>query len=256
LKKNILVHNSHLALSLGWQDVKQAYRRSVLGPFWLTIGISLQILTIGLVFGMIFRSPLEIFLPYLAVSLILWSFISSSIADGAMAFISSEAVIRQLPIPHWVFVLRSLWKNLVIAAHNIIILPIVLLFFMRFPGWDLLLFVPGLTITVLFLFSLSYLLGIITTRFRDMQQILSSLLAVMFYVTPVIWQPGLVPAGTAHLLLGLNPLYHFLQIIRLPILGEAPTSENWALAMLVTALAGSAAYFAAKRNSSRIAYWV
>jgi lipopolysaccharide transport system permease protein len=89
-----------------------------------------------------------------------------------------------------------------------------------------------------------------------MQQIVSSVMVVVFYVTPVIWQPSLIPGETAHLLLGLNPFYHFLQIIRLPILGQAPTFENWSLAILITLLTGLVAYLASKKFQNRLAYWV
>ena len=245
-----------IALKLGWQDVKQSYRRSAIGPFWLTMGMAVQVAAIGLVFGLIFGSPLEDFLPFLAVSLILWSFISSSLSDGASAFVTGEAIIRQLAMPQYVHVLRVLWKNLLMMGHNIVILPMVFLIFLRPPSLSLVLFVPGLVVTFAFLFSVTYLLGLATARYRDIQQIIASALIVVFYVTPVIWQPSLIPAGTAHLLLGLNPFYHFLQIIRLPILGQAPTFENWSLAIFMTFVAALLAYLAAKKYKNRLAYWV
>lgn len=241
---------------LAWQDVRQSYRRSALGPFWLTLGMGVQIAAIGLVFGLIFGSPLEVFFPFLAVSLILWSFISSAILDGSMAFIAGESILRQLPMPQYSHVLRSIWKNVIMLAHNIVILPVVFLVFLKVPNWNLLLLIPGFALTTVFLFSASYILAVVTTRFRDMQQIISSVMTVMFYVTPVIWQPTLIPAGIAHLLLGLNPLYHFLQIIRNPILGQAPTVENWGLAIVMALVAGLAAYFIARKYKNRLAYWV
>lgn len=241
---------------LAWQDVKQSYRRSALGPFWLTLGMGVQIAAIGLVFGLIFGSPLEVFFPFLAVSLILWGFIGSAILDGSMAFITGEHILRQLPLPQYSHVLRSLWKNVIMLAHNIVILPFVFLVFLKAPNWNLLLLIPGFVLTTAFLFAATFILAVVTTRFRDMQQILSSVMTVMFYVTPVIWQPTLIPGGIAHLLLGLNPLYHFLQIIRNPILGQAPTLENWGLAIIMTLTAGFIAYFVARKFKNRLAYWV
>jgi lipopolysaccharide transport system permease protein len=142
------------------------------------------------------------------------------------------------------------------TAHNVVILPVVFLIFLRPPNFSLVLLIPGFLMTLAFLFSVAYLLGLITARYRDIQQIVASALIVIFYVTPVIWQPTLIPGGTAHLLLGLNPFYHFLQIIRLPILGQAPTFENWGLALAMTVIAGLTAYFAAKKYKNRLAYWV
>jgi lipopolysaccharide transport system permease protein len=176
--------------------------------------------------------------------------------DGSMAFVTGEAILRQLPMPHYVHILRSLWKNILMVGHNIVILPLVFVVFLKTPTWNLLLLVPGFILTTAFIFFATYILALVTTRFRDMQQILSSVMTVVFYVTPVIWQPSLIPGGTAHLLLGLNPFYHFLQIIRLPILGQAPTLENWSLAIVITLLAGMVAYLAAKKYKNRLAYWV
>jgi lipopolysaccharide transport system permease protein len=218
--------------------------------------MAVQVVVIGLVFGLIFKSPLEEFLPFLASSLIVWGFISGSLLDGSVAFVTGEVIIRQLPIPHYVHMLRSLWKNLIVLGHNFVILPIVFLVFLSPPNWNIVLLFPGLLLTSAFLLAFTYLVALATTRFRDMQQITASMMTVMFYVTPVIWQPSLIPSGTAHLLLGLNPFYHFLQIIRLPILGQAPTFENWALAIAMTLLAGCVAYLASKKYKNRLAYWV
>jgi lipopolysaccharide transport system permease protein len=218
--------------------------------------MAVQVVAIGLVFGLIFGTPLEEFLPYLAVSLILWSFLSSSILDGSMGYITGEAILRQLPIPFYVHIIRSIWKNVLMLGHNIVILPILFIVFLRLPNWNLLLVVPGFFITVAFLAYSSSVLALLTARYRDMQQITASVMVVMFYVTPVIWQPALIPSGTAHLLLGLNPFYHFLQIVRLPILGQAPTFENWALSLAMTLIAGLVAYLASKKYKSRLAYWV
>jgi lipopolysaccharide transport system permease protein len=218
--------------------------------------MAVQIATIGLVFGLIFGSPLEEFLPFLAASLILWSFLNGAISDGASSFITGEAIIRQLPLPHMTQIFRALWKNMLLLGHNAIILPMVFLLFFIAPSWNLLLLIPGLLLTTTFLLVATYTLGLLTTRFRDMQQIITSVMTVVFYVTPVIWQPSLIPSGTAHLLLGLNPFYHFLQIMRLPILGQAPTLENWALSITMTVVAGLIAYLASKKYKNRLAYWV
>ena len=129
--------NNSLGIVLAWQDIRQAYRRSAVGPFWLTIGMAVQIVTIGLVFGQIFKSELTEYLPFLATSLIFWGFMSTSINEGCMTFISSEAMIKQLNLPHFQYVVRTVWRNLVSAGHNLVILPIVMLFFWRFPGWTL-----------------------------------------------------------------------------------------------------------------------
>jgi ABC-type polysaccharide/polyol phosphate export permease len=242
---------------LGWQDIRQAYRRSVVGPFWLTIGMALQIVTMGFVFGLIFKSELTDYLPFLATSIIFWGLISSSINDGCLTFISSESMIKQLNLPHYQYVVRTVWRNLASAGHNLVILPLVLLFFWRFPGWTLLALLPGLVILTLNISWVVWLLGMASARFRDMPPIVASVTTIAFYVTPVMWYPQLIENNAlAHLLLGLNPIYHWLQIVRLPVLGQWPTWENWSLALLSAGLGWAATWFAYKKYRQMIAYWL
>ncbi len=114
-----------LASLLGWQDVRQRYRRSALGPFWLTISMGVMIATIGIVFGQIFKSPMKEFLPFLSVGIILWGFISSVVTEGCAGFIAAEGIIKQLPIPLFVHILRMIWRNVIILGNNIVIVPLI-----------------------------------------------------------------------------------------------------------------------------------
>lgn len=242
---------------LGWQDLRQAYRRSALGPFWLTIGMAVQIVTMGFVFGLIFKTELPEYLPFLATSIIFWGLISTSINEGCMTFISSEAMIKQLNLPHVQYVVRTVWRNLIAFGHNLVILPIVLFVFWRLPGWTLIALLPGLALVVLNLTWVVWLLGMMSARFRDMAPIVSSVMTIAFYVTPVMWYPKLIENNAiAHLLLGLNPLYHWLQIVRLPIMGQWPTWENWGLALLSAGIGWAITLAAHKKYKNMIAYWV
>ena len=252
MKKNFMI-----GAMLGWQDIRQSYRRSALGPYWLTIGMAVQIITMGVVFGVIFKATLAEYLPFLATSIIFWSLISSVLNEGTISFISAEAMIKQLDIHHFQYVMRTVWRNLISAAHNLIILPLVLLVFWEFPGWPLIAFIPGSILLILNLTWTVWLVGMFSARFRDMPPIIGSVMTIAFYVTPVMWYPQLIENNSfAHLLLGFNPFYHWLQIVRLPILGEWPTIENWALALLSAGLGWTITLIAHKKYRNMIAYWI
>ena len=174
-----------------------------------------------------------------------------------MTFISSEAMIKQLNLPHYQYVVRTVWRNLVSAGHNVVILPLVFIFFWKFPGWTLFGFIPGLVILVLNIGWVVWLLGMMSARFRDMPPIVASVMTIAFYVTPVMWYPKLIENNAlAHLLLGLNPIYHWLQIVRLPIMGQWPTWENWGLALLSAGIGWVVTLVAYKKYRHMIAYWV
>lgn len=241
---------------LGWQDIRQRYRRSALGPFWITIGMAVMITTIGVVFGQIFKTPLYDFFPFLAIGTILWSFISTVISEGGMGFISSEAIVKQLPIPLFVHILRMIWRNLLILAHNIVIFPLVLIAVGRPLEWVALVSIPGLCLTILNLGWISLLLGILCTRYRDLPQIVTSVLQVVFYLTPIMWIPKLLTSRAGAYLIDSNPFYHMLEVIRAPLLGELPTALNWTVSGGLAVLGWILALFVYGRYKHRIAYWL
>ena len=246
-----------IGLTLGWQDVRQSYRRSALGQLWITIGMGVLIASIGIVFGIIFGTPMEIFLPHLASGLILWGLLAGVLNEGSQAFIAAEGMIKQIPLPKLAHVVRVVWRNILTTGHNIVIFPLVLLAVGGSTSWQLVLFPVGLLIAVLSVSGLALILAVFATRFRDVPPIVSSVVTVAFYVTPVIWMAdNLGDNQLAHLLLGLNPFYHLLQVARLPLLGQSPTIENWGLALLSAGVFWLVGLLIYKKFENRIAYWV
>ena len=246
-----------IGLTLGWQDIRQSYRRSALGQIWITLGMGVTIGSIGLVFGIIFGSPMQEFLPYLAAGIILWGLLAGIVNDGSQAFIVAEGMIRQIPLPKLAHLVRVVWRNVLTSTHNIVIFPVVLLLVGGKTGWQILLFPVGLMVATATVAGLALILAIVSTRFRDLPPIISSVMTVGFYLTPVIWNPkGLGDAAIAPILLGLNPFYHLLEIMRSPLLGQFPTTTNWiaSLSFLLIIWIAAGLVYAKLRN--RIPYWV
>ncbi len=245
-----------LVMMLGWQDIRQRYRRSVLGPFWLTLSMGIMIGTIGVVFSQILAAPIDEFIPFLSAGLILWGTISTVVTEACTAFIFSEGIIKQLPLPLSVHIFRMIWRNVIILGHNIVILPLVFLVVGKPISSVALLTVPGFTLALINLTWLSFLLGIICTRYRDFPQIVGSLLQVIFYLTPIIWMPDLLPKRAGLYLLDSNPAYHLLEIVRAPLLGHFPTSLNWGVAICCAVIGWIVTIMFYNRYKHRIAYWL
>ena len=246
---------NHIVFTLGWEDIAMRYRRSKVGVFWLTISMSVTIGAIGLVFGLIFKQPMEEYLPYLTVSLIVWGFLSSLLSEGSLAFIAATGMILQIRMPLFVFILRVLWRNAIIFFHNLVILPIVLLLFLKPIGIVVLVFIPGL---ILFAFNATWMmliLAVVCTRYRDLTQIVSNVVNVIFYITPIMWNKNLFPEQTAYLF-ALNPFYHLIQIVRLPLLGEAPTLYNWLICIAMGIIGWGLGLFLYSKYYHRITYWL
>ncbi|MVX56472.1 ABC transporter permease [Parasutterella muris] len=245
-----------LPLYLARADIRQRYRRSTLGPFWITISTGVMIGTIGLIFGGLFKTPMSEFLPFLTAGLIIWSFISQTIIEATTVFVSAEPIIKQLPIPLFTHVIRMVARNFYIFLHNILIFPIVLLIVQKGVGEELVLSVVGLLLLIVNLLWISLLLGIICARYRDMTQIVVSLLQIFFYVTPIIWMPKLLPERTDVMILDPNPFYHVIQIVRAPLLEECPTLTNWNFSILFALLGWTFTIILFNKYRKRIAYWL
>lgn len=241
---------------LGWQDVRQRYRRSALGPFWLTISMGVMIGTIGVVFGQIFSAPMEEFLPFLAAGMILWSFMSSVITEGCTSFIGAEGIIKQLPIPLFVHILRMIWRNILILGHNIVILPLVFLAVGKPVSFSALISVPGFVLVAVNLAWVALILGVLCARYRDLPQIVTSVIQVFFYLTPIMWMPSLLPQRAALYLLDLNPAFHLLEVVRAPMLGQLPSATNWLVSLALALVGWGVALAVYGRYKRRIAFWL
>lgn len=137
------------AFLLGWNDVAKRYRRSLFGEFWLTISMAILIGTLGIIFGSLFGLPLKVYLPHLSTGVILWTFASSSISEGCSAFIDAQNIILQVRLPLFLHVIRVLYRNVMILAHNFAIYPIVMAIVWKGPGLGVLLAIPGVILVSL-----------------------------------------------------------------------------------------------------------
>ncbi|WP_200873175.1 ABC transporter permease [Vibrio nigripulchritudo] len=246
----------HQITVLGWQDVATRYRRSKVGAWWLTINMLVLITTLGFVFGMLFRQPMAEYLPYLTAGFIFWGLISTVISEGCTSFIAAGETILQIRMPLFTHIARTIWRNLIISCHNMLILPLVFIVFMKPPSWTFLLIFPGLIILILNLAWVMVISAIICTRFRDATQIIQNFLQVAFYLTPVIWSPDLVPERAGTFILDMNPFYHLIQIVRAPILGDPISINTWIIAVLMAIVGWLIAIPFLGIYRKRIAYWL
>jgi len=248
------IRSSDIWLMLGWLEVKQRYRRSVLGPFWLTISTGLIISAMGPLYGRLFGQQIGNYFAYLAVSFVIWQLISQVITDACNAFINAESFIKQVRLPITVYILRVVWRNLIIFFHNFIIVVLVLAYFRPPLNWHLLLFPVALLVFLINAVWVSLVLGLVCARFRDIPLIVTNLVLVAFFMTPIMWRPEML--GRYIWAVNLNPFYHFLEIIRQPLLGGPVNLVSWVAVAGIT-VAGFAAMLALfSRFRARIAYWV
>jgi ABC-2 type transport system permease protein/lipopolysaccharide transport system permease protein len=245
---------SWLWSTMAMQDIRMRYRGSMLGPFWLTISMVIMIAAMGLIYSRMFNIEITHYLPFLTVGLVIWSFISTVIIEGCETFLSVRNVITQVRMPFSIHAWRTVYRNLIVLAHNLVIVPVVLLMFSVPIGWSIVMIVPALAILTLNGIWVSILLGMISARYRDVPPIVMSLVQVIFFVTPIFWPPAAM--GVWMHALPLNPLFAAVDVIRAPLLGEAPLTYSWPVLLLVTALGSIGTFVLFARFRPRIAYWL
>ena len=244
----------HLWHLLAWQDIRRLYRRSILGPFWLTISMGALVGVLGTLYGSLFGVESADYVPFLALGFIVWTLISGVISEGCKAFINAEGIIRHVGLPLSIHVYRLLWRHLLILVHNAAVFVVVAAVFAIWPGWTGFLALPGLLLLCLNGIWAGLLLAIVSARFRDVPPIVTSIVRICFFVTPIIWMPELIPGRP--LVLHANPFFHLMEVVRAPLLGHAPGLASW-IAVLVMTVAGWFVTFALfRRYRRRIAYWV
>ena len=244
-----------LIVSLSWQDVRQRYRRSTLGPLWLTVSMAVQIGALGLVYGELFHVNLAMYLPHLAVGMTVWSKIATIFTDGCLCFIMAESYLKQAPLPKAIFPARVVLRSLITFAHDVVIVLIVLLIYEPPSSGSVLVALLGLAVLAVNGIWVGLLLGLLCTRFRDLPPIVASVLQVAFFLTPVIWLPSTL-SGSWSLLLQLNPFASFLSLVRDPLLGQAPGLSAWLVCLAVTAAGWTIAFLMFARFRARITYWL
>jgi lipopolysaccharide transport system permease protein len=242
-------------LLLGWQDIRLKYRRSYLGPWWLTLSMLVTIVALGFLYGNLFKMPIVQYLPYLAIGMVSWSLILSFITEGTSAFVESAPYLKQISLPYSVFLLRVMVRNIIIFFHNIIPAILVLLVFQTKISLALLCLPLGFMLILLNGFCYGWILGILGARFRDFQPIVASLMQIAFFMTPIIWAPEILPEEY-RFLVDYNPFAQFLSLIRQPLLGEWPTAHAWLVTLGIGVLGILIMLYLINRTRKRIVYWL
>lgn len=239
---------------LGWDDIRQRYRRSILGPFWITLSMGIFVLVLGVIYGRLFHTDLATFMPYLSVGYIVWGFMSAVTNDSCGAFHEGARIIKQIKLPFMTYVFRVVWRNFIVFLHTIVIFIPVAIYFKVMPDWKMLLALPGLFLVVVNVTWVCATLAIISTRYRDVQQIVGTIVQLMMFATPIMWEASSL--GNARIVAEINPIYHIIEIVRAPMLGAAPELRSWLVACGLATVGSLLAGGLLVVKSRRIVFWL
>jgi len=171
------------------------------------------------------------------------------------AFVAAEGIIKQSPIPFTIYIYRVIWRNIIVLLHNIVVVAVMFPLFSSFSPILPLAFVAGLVIMVGNLFIISLILALLSTRFRDLPPIMTSVVQILFYVTPVLYETSQLPARLK-LIAHYNPFYHIIDVLRRPMIGDLPEAASYGVSIGALLIGGVVAFVLFQRFRARIPYWL
>lgn len=239
---------------LGWVEVRQRYRRSFLGPWWISLSMLFFILMMGIVFSRLFHQEPSEYIPFFTSGFLFWTFISTSTLEAADVFSTNSGFVKQTNLPFCLYVFKHLVRQLIILAHNSVIYVLICAWFKINPGMTALLVFPGLLLVTLNVWWICMLVGLLCARFRDMVPIIASCVQVGFFVTPVSWMPKLLDQNPAILI--YNPAVYMLDLVRSPLLGTLPSQASLTVVSATAVIGMMVTFFVFSLARPRIAFWV
>lgn len=243
-----------LVFYLAWSDLQARYRRSALGPWWLTLGTAAGTAGLGLVWSELFKLERAVFVPALTAGLIMWQLLSGCIVEATTTYWRQGTLIRNVRIPLTLYPMQMVVKHALNFLHVLPVFVAVVLIFDVPVNRNTLLVIPCLVLIFANLLWISMLFSMLGARFRDLEYLLAAAMPILMFLSPVFYRPSYLPiSGT---LIWLNPFSHFIELVRYPLLGTIPPAHvvTTNLVFLAVGSAATLALFNAKRD--RIAYWV
>ena len=240
-------------ITLGWIEVKLRYTRSLLGPFWITLSACVLIGGMTLVNLSLFKVNISEVMPWIAIGIITWNYISTTIEESLALF--EDQKLLNVRISPFELVAINVSKNIIIFFHNLVIIIPVIIFFKLPITFNYIYLIYALTIFLINSFSFSILFGFLCLRYRDFILIIKNLLFLLFLMTPIFW----IPANLNNNRIALadyNILFQIIQTIRDPLLGNALSIYCITMTSIFTLLISLIAFFIYKTNKNKIVFWI
>ena len=239
---------------LSFKEVKRRYKRTALGPAWMTISLLIFATIMGAVWAGLWHQKFTVFLPFLLSGLIPWTLISSVIGESTGAFLGGEGLMKNQQFPYAILINNLVARNLVVFAHNLIGFIIVGIFCEVSFSLASFMILPGLILVGVNCAWISLLVAILCLRYRDFQQIVASLIQIIVFVTPIFWYADQLQ-GTRALLVNANIFNHLVEVIRRPMLGQYASMLSYEFC-IVSALTGwMFTYYLFTSKRHRLPYW-
>jgi ABC-type polysaccharide/polyol phosphate export permease len=236
-----LIRYRGLIQSLVARELKARYRGSVLGFLWSFINPLLFLLIYSFVFAVVLPAKhsedIEPYALFMFCGILPWTWFSSSLTESAGSLISGGNLIKKVLFPAEILPLVSVLANMIHFFFGLPILIGFLVYYQRWPdGWDLIWFPVTVLVQLVFTAGLALFLAGLTVHFRDIRDILSNVLTLWFFSTPILYWIREAP-GFSKRVLDVNPLTHIVVSYQEILFFHGPIGHwRWLLATGVGAV--------------------
>lgn len=237
------------------ENIRRVYHRTLLGALWISLSFCAFVGVKIVVFGTLLGNMSSYSASYILLGFMGWSFVSQIVTTSPHVFLSNASWIKNDPLPFSVYSLQSVMQDF--FSFLMTTIAVVALYWMTGSkiGPHALLFFPAVAVVLFNGFWLKLWMGVVCTRLRDVTQIINSIMRMMIFLTPIFWTPDQM-GDRLMSILWWNPFYHFIDIMRIPILEGHFALASWQFVGFVTLLNVLTGFIVFCTYRRRIAFWV
>jgi ABC-type polysaccharide/polyol phosphate export permease len=241
---------------LGWLEVKRRYRRTLLGPFWTSISLAMYVVAVGVVGAGLWHQDIREYLPFLISGMVAWLLVSTIISEACSLLVTGHALFRNVTFEYSILAYALVWRNLIVFVHNLAVYVVIVgILHPDLIGWTALLAAPGIILVAINGVWIALLCGMFCLRFRDVTQLIASLLQISMLITPIFWPPETLTGTRRAVFVETNPLFHMVDIVRAPLLGKVPGPISYLVVAVISVGGWYVTYAVFRHFRKRIAYW-
>jgi len=221
-----------LLYQLSQKEIKARYKQSFVGYAWVIVNPLAQLLVYTFVFSMIFRTS-DVSVPYplfVFSVLIPWTFLQTGITSATNSLVGNRELLKKVAFPREVIPYAAVFSKSVDVAFSYIVFFIFMLIYKVPISWTVILFVPLFSIQVLLTTAIGLITSAANLFYRDVQYLISLVLMVWMYLTPIVYPLSMVPEKYLQLY-KLNPLVGLIEGYRAVLFGQPIMYEDilWSL---------------------------
>lgn len=250
------LRRSSLWVRLAFEEIKDRYHRTAFGYLWIIFIFLFQAIIIYVFFGEIRAGYTSNYFEHVAFGFLVFIFLANGVTNASTVYTRSQSWLMSSDLPYTLFILRDICREGITLGVNFLVM---VGYKIVTGGFDPLKTLLAMGMMVIITFNIywgSLFLGILATRFRDLQQLIAVIMRIFLFVCPVIWVYGHTGSSLRTKLAIYNPFTHYLEAVRRPMMGEWPTELNLLVVFGTTIPLIILGLFTFCRYRRRIPFWL